>query len=132
MSRAAVRNLVLPLLVAAALLAPATASAAPGAAVFAPAGFEMTRSIQLSFKRLQELWLQWLGASLQDNPARAGETLRSLPGAPSTPPRRSTPAGRTSPLPPRESPGSRATSSEPSRTWPADSPGCSRFRSDRR
>lgn len=78
MSRAAVRNLVLPLLVAAALLAPATASAAPGAAVFAPAGFEMTRSIQLSFKRLQELWLQWLGASLQDNPARAGETLRSL------------------------------------------------------
>ena len=43
-----------------------------------PAGFEMTRSVQQSLKRLQELWLQWLGAALQDNPARESETLRSM------------------------------------------------------
>jgi tetratricopeptide (TPR) repeat protein len=48
------------------------------AGVSAPAGFEMTRGVQQSLKRLQELWLQWLAASLQDNPGRAGETLRLL------------------------------------------------------
>lgn len=78
MSRARVRYLALLLLVGVLLSASAPAAATSSGAVFAPAGFEMTRSIQLSFKRLQELWLQWLGASLQDNPARAGETLRSL------------------------------------------------------
>ena len=52
------------------------AAAPAGATVVSPAGFEMTRSVQQSLKRLQELWLQWLGASLQDNPAKSGETLR--------------------------------------------------------
>lgn len=56
-------------------MAPAPAAAAQ---VTTPAGFEMSRSVQQSLKRLQELWLQWLGASLQENPVRAGETLRTM------------------------------------------------------
>lgn len=69
-------------LVALAVLFALAAIAAPrpalAAGVSAPAGFEMTRGVQQSLKRLQELWLQWLAASLQDNPGRAGETLRTL------------------------------------------------------
>ncbi len=79
MCRAAVRRALLAALLAlGAGLAPERAEAATPAPVSAPAGFEMTRSVQQALKRLQELWLQWLGASLQDNPAKAGETLRSL------------------------------------------------------
>lgn len=63
---------------AAALLALAAPPPVRATGVSAPAGFEMTRGVQQSLKRLQELWLQWLAASLQDNPGRAGETLRSL------------------------------------------------------
>lgn len=69
-------------LVAAGLLGGALALAGAGVAqaqnAAAPAGFEMTRSVQQSLKRLQELWLQWLGASLQDNPAKEAEAQRSL------------------------------------------------------
>lgn len=60
------------LALAGALPARAQTPAAP------PASFEMTRSVQQSLKRLQELWLQWLGASLQDNPAREAETVRNM------------------------------------------------------
>jgi tetratricopeptide (TPR) repeat protein len=79
MSRGAVDPRRIAVLAAAALVA-ALAAPRPAAAagVAAPAGFEMTRGVQQSLKRLQELWLQWLAASLQDNPGRAGETLRSL------------------------------------------------------
>ena len=60
-------------------------AAAPAARAQAPvatsASFEMTRSVQQSLKRVQELWLQWLGAALQDNPAREAETVRSLQAA---------------------------------------------------
>lgn len=62
------------MLLTGALAPPARAQDTAGS----PAGFEMTHSVQQSLKRLQELWLQWLGASLQDNPAKGGETLRSL------------------------------------------------------
>lgn len=63
---------------AAALWALAAPRPALATGMSAPAGFEMTRGVQQSLKRLQELWLQWLASSLQDNPGRAGETLRSL------------------------------------------------------
>lgn len=66
------------LAVAAALWALAASGPAAATGVSAPAGFEMTRGVQQSLKRLQELWLQWLAASLQDNPGRAGETLRTM------------------------------------------------------
>ncbi|GMU65665.1 MAG: hypothetical protein AMXMBFR36_19390 [Acidobacteriota bacterium] len=66
------------LAVATALWALAAPAPAAATGVSAPAGFEMTRGVQQSLKRLQELWLQWLAASLQDNPGRAGETLRTL------------------------------------------------------
>jgi tetratricopeptide (TPR) repeat protein len=77
MWRARARRLVAAGLAAGALvLGGADGARAQGAA--APAGFEMTRSVQQSLKRLQELWLQWLGASLQNNPAREAEALRNL------------------------------------------------------
>jgi tetratricopeptide (TPR) repeat protein len=64
------------LLVAAALAAAQIAAAqgtpAPAAAV------ELTRSVQQSLKRLQEQWLQWTSAFLQDNPARAEEAIRQI------------------------------------------------------
>ena len=40
--------------------------------------FELGRSVQQSLSRVQESWLQWVGASLQDNDTRAEEALRSL------------------------------------------------------
>ena len=47
----------------------------------APSGFELTHSVEQTLQRTQELWLQWVGATLQDNLARADEALRSLLGA---------------------------------------------------
>jgi tetratricopeptide (TPR) repeat protein len=80
MCRAAADRLVRAALVAALIaFAPATGAFAQET-VTSPGGFEMTRSVQQSLKRLQELWLQWLGASLQDNPARTAETLSNLRG----------------------------------------------------
>jgi len=46
-----------------------------------PAAFELGRSMQQSLSRVQESWLQWVGASLQDNRARCEETLRNLTAA---------------------------------------------------
>lgn len=70
---------------AAALLAAlaATAGATPARAQVpaTPAGFELTRGVELSLARVQELWLQWVGATLQDNRSRADESLRSLSSA---------------------------------------------------
>jgi tetratricopeptide (TPR) repeat protein len=80
MSRVVARRPLRAAWLAAALALAGVAGAAAQTAVSSPAGFEMTRSVQQSLKRLQELWLQWLGASLQDNPARAAETLSSLRG----------------------------------------------------
>ncbi len=65
----------------AALVAIAGAPPAGAQSSGAPAGFELTRGVQLSLARLQELWLQWIGATLQDNRSRADETLRSLSSA---------------------------------------------------
>ena len=80
MSRVAVNRFPRAAILAAALALAGVAGASAQSAVSSPAGFEMTRSVQQSLKRLQELWLQWLGASLQDNPARASETLSNLRG----------------------------------------------------
>jgi len=65
--------------IAAALLAVALC-AAPASAQSggAPAGFELSRSVQQTLLRIQELWLQWVGATLQDNVGKADESLRSL------------------------------------------------------
>lgn len=66
--------------VAAALLfqlAPAPAALAQAGGAQA-AGFELTRSVQQSLKRLQEHWVQWTTAFYQDNPQRAGEALRQV------------------------------------------------------
>jgi tetratricopeptide (TPR) repeat protein len=46
----------------------------------APAGFELTRSVQQSLARIQELWLQWVGASIRDDRPHADESLRGLIG----------------------------------------------------
>jgi tetratricopeptide (TPR) repeat protein len=74
----ALRVGVVALLVAAACAGrPAVAQTQPGA----PAGFELTRSVQQTLARVQELWLQWVGASLRDDRARADESLRGLVGA---------------------------------------------------
>jgi tetratricopeptide (TPR) repeat protein len=43
-----------------------------------PVEFELSRSVQQTLARVQELWLQWVGATLQDNRARADEALRGL------------------------------------------------------
>ena len=66
---------------AAALTMTAGATPARAQAPSAPAGFELTRGVELSLARVQELWLQWVGATLQDNRSRADETLRSLSSA---------------------------------------------------
>jgi tetratricopeptide (TPR) repeat protein len=70
------RRLVVALAAGACALAGASGAWAQNGA--APAGFEMTRSVEQSLKHLQELWLQWLGAALQNNPTRESEALRSL------------------------------------------------------
>jgi tetratricopeptide (TPR) repeat protein len=58
----------------------ALAGASPAAAQEAASQseFELGRSVQRSLARVQESWLQWVGASLQDSDARADEALRSL------------------------------------------------------
>ncbi len=62
-------------------LGSAALSSGPALAMSAtPAGFELTRSVQQSLARIQELWLQWVTASLQDNRARSDELLRELLG----------------------------------------------------
>ena len=43
-----------------------------------PAAFELGTSVQRSLARVQEAWLRWVGASLQESDERAGEALRSL------------------------------------------------------
>ena len=55
-------------------------AAAPSAAQspVTPIEFELSRSVQQTLVRVQELWLQWVGATLQDNRARADEALRGL------------------------------------------------------
>jgi len=58
----------------------AVASAAGAQSESSPAAFELGRSMQQSLSRIQEAWLQWVGASLQDNLDRAEETLRNLSG----------------------------------------------------
>ncbi len=75
-SRAAGRRAAAVLLIAAATFAarPAVAQSQSGA----PAGFELARSVQQSLARIQELWLQWVGASIRDDRSRADESLRSL------------------------------------------------------
>jgi tetratricopeptide (TPR) repeat protein len=55
--------------------APAAAQARASAT---PVEFELSRSVQQTLARVQELWLQWVGATLQDNRARADEALRGL------------------------------------------------------
>jgi len=66
----------------AALVAVAAALAVAGAAgareAVGPTELELGRSVQQSLLRVQESWLQWVGASLQDNEARADEALRAL------------------------------------------------------
>jgi tetratricopeptide (TPR) repeat protein len=44
----------------------------------APTAFELGTSVQQSLARLQEEWLRWVGASLQESDGRADEALRSL------------------------------------------------------
>jgi len=59
----------------------AFATAAGAAAQTGPpptAGFELTRSVQQSLKRLQEQWLQWMSAFFQDNASRADEAQRQI------------------------------------------------------
>lgn len=65
---------------AAVAVAAALFGAAPGGAqeAVAQTEFELGRSVQQSLLRVQENWLQWVGASLQDNEARADEALRAL------------------------------------------------------
>ena len=63
----------LRLLAAALVAAPLAAQSAP-----APTTFELGRSVQQSLARLQDDWLQWVGANLQEDPARAEATLRAI------------------------------------------------------
>ncbi len=62
-------------------LAAALVTVAGAAAQTGPpptAGFELTRSVQQSLKRLQEQWLQWMSAFYQDNATRADEAQRQI------------------------------------------------------
>jgi tetratricopeptide (TPR) repeat protein len=52
-----------------------------GGSEAAAADFELGRSVQHSLARIQEGWLQWVGATLQDNRVRADEALRAVSGA---------------------------------------------------
>ncbi len=58
-------------------------AAAPGyaAVAAAPSGFELTHSVEQTLVHVQELWLQWVSATLQDNLGKADEALRGLQGA---------------------------------------------------
>lgn len=67
---------VAPLLLALAALFGASSTRAQESA--SQGQFELSRSVQQSLARVQEGWLQWVGASLQDNDERADEALRSL------------------------------------------------------
>jgi len=61
-----------------ALLLGAGASGARAQGTRTPVEFELSRSVQQTLVRTQELWLQWVGATLQDNRLRAEEALRGL------------------------------------------------------
>ena len=80
--RRAAHRLATPALIVAlvAVCALAARPAAAQAQAGSPAGFELTRSVQQSLARIQELWLQWIGASIRDDRPRADESLRGLIG----------------------------------------------------
>jgi tetratricopeptide (TPR) repeat protein len=65
---------------AAVVIAALTLAVAPAVAstTSAASGFELTRGTQRSLHRLQESWLQWVGAIYRDNPTRAEEALQSI------------------------------------------------------
>lgn len=53
-------------------------SAAAQGSAAAASGFELTRGVQRSLHRLQEAWLQWVGAYYRDNSALAVDALVAL------------------------------------------------------
>ena len=61
-----------------AVLLVAVATGARAQTPSTPIEFELSRSVQRTLARVQELWLQWIGATLQDSRARADEALRGL------------------------------------------------------